>query len=61
MKQEVVNRHLVLAAVVQVSIGLSPLRALRTALAKVRAGEAQRLAGDFPVEVMPLVESSTAC
>jgi signal transduction histidine kinase len=44
------------AAVVQVSVGLSPLRALRTALARVRAGEAPRLAGDFPVEVAPLVD-----
>ncbi len=47
---------LVLGAVVQVSVGLSPLRAMRTALAKVLGGEAQRLDGDFPVEVMPLVD-----
>ena len=52
----VLGAGLVLAAVVQVSVGLSPLRAMQTALAKVRAGEAQRLAGDFPVEVMPLVD-----
>jgi signal transduction histidine kinase len=52
----VLGAGLVLAAVVQVSVGLSPLRALRTALAKVRGGETQRLAGDFPVEVMPLVD-----
>lgn len=52
----VLGAGLVLAAVVQVSVGLSPLRALRTALAKVRGGEAPRLAGDFPVEVAPLVE-----
>jgi signal transduction histidine kinase len=52
----VLGAGLVLAAVVQVSVGLSPLRALRTALAKVRGGETPRLAGDFPVEVMPLVE-----
>ena len=52
----VLGAGLVLAAVVQVSVGLSPLRALRTALARVRAGEAPRLGGDFPVEVMPLVE-----
>ena len=47
---------LVLAAVVQVSVGLSPLRAMRASLARVRGGESQRLAGNFPVEVMPLVE-----
>jgi len=52
----VLGAGLVLAAVVQVSVGLSPLRALRTALARVRGGEAPRLAGDFPVEVAPLVE-----
>ena len=52
----VLGAGLVLAAVVQVSVGLSPLRALRTALARVRGGETARLAGDFPVEVMPLVE-----
>ena len=52
----VLGAGLVLAAVVQVSVGLSPLRALRTALARVRGGEVPRLAGDFPVEVAPLVE-----
>ena len=52
----VLGAGLVLAAVVQVSVGLSPLRALRTALARVRGGEMPRLAGDFPVEVAPLVE-----
>lgn len=52
----VLGAVLVLAAVVQVSVGLFPLRALRTALAKVRGGETPRLAGNFPVEVMPLVE-----
>lgn len=44
------------AALVQVFVGLAPLRALRDALGKVRSGEAQRLEGDFPVEVMPLIE-----
>ena len=52
----VLGAGLVLAAVVQVSVGLSPLRTLRTALARVRAGETPRLAGYFPIEVMPLVE-----
>lgn len=45
---------LVIAALVQVFVGLAPLRALRDALGKVRSGEAQRLEGDFPAEVMPL-------
>jgi signal transduction histidine kinase len=52
----VLGAGLVLAALVQVSVGLSPLRALRSALSRVRGGETQRLDGDFPVEVMPLVE-----
>ena len=52
----VLGAGLVLAAVLQVSVGLSPLRALRTALTRVRGGETPRLDGDFPVEVMPLVE-----
>ncbi|MBP8182662.1 MAG: sensor histidine kinase [Rhodoferax sp.] len=52
----VLGAGLVLAVVVQVSVGLLPLRALRTALARVRGCETPRLAGDFPVEVMPLVE-----
>jgi signal transduction histidine kinase len=51
----VLGAVLALAAVVQVSVGLAPLRALRMALTRVRAGEAQRLDGHFPVEVMPLV------
>jgi signal transduction histidine kinase len=52
----VLGSGVVLAAIVQVSVGLSPLRAMRTALSKVREGETQRLEGDFPIEVMPLVE-----
>jgi len=51
----VLGAGLVLAAVVQVSVGLFPLRAMRKALTRVRAGETQRLEGDFPIEVMPLV------
>lgn len=51
----VLGAVLALAAVVQVSVGLAPLRALRMALTRVRAGDAQQLDGDFPVEVMPLV------
>ena len=52
----VLGAGLVLAAIVQVSVGLSPLRALCSALSRVRGGQTQRLDGDFPVEVMPLVE-----
>jgi signal transduction histidine kinase len=45
-----------LATALQVRYGLLPLGALRTALQKVRKGTAPRLAGDYPVEVAPLVE-----
>ncbi len=47
---------LALAALVQVVVGLAPLRTLRDALGRVRSGATQRLEGDFPAEIMPLVE-----
>ncbi len=47
---------LVLAAVMQVVVGLAPLNRLRAALAAVHGGSAQRLEGRFPAEVMPLVD-----
>jgi len=47
---------LVLAALVQVAVGLAPLRRLRVALGAVRTGKAQQLEGDFPAEISPLVE-----
>jgi signal transduction histidine kinase len=47
---------LALAALVQVFVGLAPLRKLQAALARVRDGEAQRLEGGFPKEIMPLVD-----
>jgi signal transduction histidine kinase len=45
-----------LAVLVQVAVGLAPLRKLRGALSRVRAGDAQRLDGDFPREIAPLVD-----
>lgn len=47
---------LVLAVLMQVWVGLSPLTRLRTQLARVRAGETARIDGEFPSEVQPLVE-----
>ena len=44
------------AALIQVAIGLAPLRALQRALAAVQAGTARRLEGSFPSEVQPLVD-----
>ena len=46
---------LVVAAVVQVAVGLAPLQRLRRALARVRDGQTQQLDGEFPVEIQPLV------
>lgn len=47
---------LVLAVLMQVWVGLSPLTRLRVQLARVRAGETTRIDGVFPSEVQPLVE-----
>lgn len=47
---------LVLAVLMQVWVGLSPLTRLRAQLARVRAGETARIDGAFPSEVQPLVE-----
>lgn len=47
---------LMLAAVVQVLVGLAPLRTLQAALAKVRQAETQQLEGAFPMEIMPLID-----
>ena len=46
---------LTLGAWIQATVGLSPLVTLRRQLADVRSGLAQRLTGDFPTEVAPLV------
>ncbi len=48
---------LVVAALVQVLVGLAPLGKLRVALGRVRSGETQRLEGEFPLEIQPLVEN----
>lgn len=42
------------AAWLQVRLGLSPLQALRAGVEAIRRGESDRLAGDFPAEVLPL-------
>ena len=52
----VLGGGLVLAAGVQVYVGLAPLRRLQTALSRIRQSEATQLEGGFPSEVMPLVE-----
>lgn len=47
---------LALAAVIQVWVGLAPLKRLRDTLAAVRGGDARQLEGRFPAEVQPLVD-----
>jgi signal transduction histidine kinase len=47
---------LVVAAGVQVWVGLAPLRALRQALGQIHSGKTQRLEGQFPLEVTPLID-----
>jgi signal transduction histidine kinase len=46
---------LALAALVQVIVGLAPLRSLHAALGRVRGGATQQIEGSFPSEIMPLV------
>jgi signal transduction histidine kinase len=45
---------LILAAWVQVRLGLVPLETLRKKVEQVRSGKERRLHGDFPTEVRPL-------
>jgi signal transduction histidine kinase len=45
---------LVVAILLQVRVGLLPLRRLKDALHRIRDGKAGRLEGDFPAEIAPL-------
>lgn len=51
---------LLLGAWAHVSIGLRPLETLRARVAEVRGGKADRIEGDYPDEVMPLVLETNA-
>ncbi|MES3151545.1 sensor histidine kinase [Sphingomonas faeni] len=51
---------LALATVLQLRVGLRPLRALRTSLAAVRAGTARHVPADQPGELQPLVTELNA-
>ena len=46
---------LIAAILVQVKVGLLPLRQVSKGLGKIRDGEARRLDGHFPTEIAPLV------
>jgi signal transduction histidine kinase len=48
------------AAWAQVTIGLRPLAAMRRKLAAIGSGDARRLGGDFPDEVLPLAHEVDA-
>lgn len=45
---------LIAAILLQVKVGLAPLRKVSLALGKIRDGEARRLDGNFPTEIAPL-------
>jgi signal transduction histidine kinase len=47
---------LVVAVILQVRIGLAPLYKIRSAIAQVREGDAEKVEGDYPAELMPLAE-----
>ncbi len=47
---------LVLAVIIQVRMGLSPIYKIRKAIAQVREGEAEKIDGVYPAELMPLTE-----
>lgn len=46
---------LAVAVALQVRVGLQPLRRIRVALADIRSGRTERMEGDWPSEVQPLV------
>ncbi len=46
---------LTLAALIQVIIGLAPLKSLHASLGRVRNGDTQKMEATFPTEIMPLV------
>lgn len=51
---------LLLTTIFQVRFGLAPLKRISEAIADIRSGRAERLAGDFPVEIAPLARETNA-
>jgi signal transduction histidine kinase len=51
---------LLLTTVLQVRFGLSPLKRISESLAGIRSGRAERLEGEFPVEIAPLARETNA-
>lgn len=51
---------LVMAVLIQVWFGIQPLRRLRDGLISVRSGRSERLGGDYPIELTPVVRELNA-
>ncbi|HEY2532960.1 MAG TPA: ATP-binding protein [Xanthobacteraceae bacterium] len=51
---------LLLTTVLQVRFGLAPLARISQSLAAIRSGRAERLEGEFPVEIAPLARETNA-
>ncbi|HET7492189.1 MAG TPA: sensor histidine kinase [Bradyrhizobium sp.] len=51
---------LVLTTIFQVRFGLAPLKRISDSIADVRSGRAERLEGQFPVEIAPLARETNA-
>jgi signal transduction histidine kinase len=51
---------LVLTTALQVRLGLAPLKRISESLAAIRSGRAERLAGEFPLEIAPLARETNA-
>ena len=51
---------LLLAVLIQIRFGLRPLRSIRQGIVAIRTGQAQRLEGEFPVEIAPLSDELSA-
>ncbi|MFQ5348066.1 MAG: sensor histidine kinase [Rhodothalassiaceae bacterium] len=56
----VLGAGLLLAIILQIWIGLMPLKAVRRGVAAIRSGRARRLEGTFPTEIAPLVDEINA-
>ncbi len=54
----VVAAALLMASWLQIQLGLAPLKSLTAGIEAIRRGRAERLAGDFPAEVQPLVRET---
>jgi signal transduction histidine kinase len=51
---------LLLTTIFQVRFGLAPLKRISESIANIRSGQAERLEGEFPVEIAPLARETNA-